>query len=171
MAVTFVPEHPIHAAAIERVLDAAFGPGRYAKVSERVREGASLDYARSRVALSGGRLIGCCRMWPMRVGEGRAFFLGPLAIDPRLQRTGLGARLVEATLEAANATTFDAVVLVGRPQFFSRFGFVQIPDGRVRLPGPVEPARLQWLALPRGRLDRCAGALSPLRAASPASRS
>lgn len=166
MAVIFAPEHPVHAAAIERVLDAAFGPGRFAKVSERVREGARLDYARSRVALSGGKLIGCCRMWPAQVGLGRAFFLGPLAIDPRLQRSGLGAQLVEATLAAARGTEFDGVVLVGRPQFFSRFGFTQIPDGRVTLPGPVEPARLQWLALRPGGLERLAGALIAFRAAS-----
>ena len=38
MAATFTAEKPEHAEAIERVLARAFGPGRYAKTSERVRE-------------------------------------------------------------------------------------------------------------------------------------
>jgi predicted N-acetyltransferase YhbS len=137
----------------------------FAKVSERVREGARTDYARSRVA-SSGRLIGCCRMWPSHVGAGRAYFLGPLAIDPRLQRTGLGAQLVQATIEGARGSGFDGIVLVGRPQFFSRFGFQQIPEGRVTLPGPVDPQRLQWLELQPGGLARLAGPLIAFRAAS-----
>ena len=166
MAVLFAPEHPVHAQAIERVLDAAFGPGRFAKVSERVREGARLDYARSRVALAGGRLIGCCRMWPAQVGAGRAFFLGPLAIDPKLQRTGLGAQLVEATVSAVRTSGFDGIVLVGRPQFFSRFGFTQTPEGRVELPGPTDPTRMQWLELRPGGLARLSGRLIAFRDAN-----
>jgi predicted N-acetyltransferase YhbS len=51
---TIVAEKPEHDAAIERVLDRAFGPGRFAKTSERVRErGARLELAH--LAREGGR--------------------------------------------------------------------------------------------------------------------
>ncbi|MEQ1819977.1 MAG: N-acetyltransferase, partial [Terricaulis sp.] len=53
MGHTLTAEKPEHADAIERVLARAFGPGRYAKTSERVRErGAILEPALTRVALN-----------------------------------------------------------------------------------------------------------------------
>ena len=47
-ALTFVNEIPAHAQAIEALLTRAFGPGRFAKVSERVREFA--DFAPEQAA-------------------------------------------------------------------------------------------------------------------------
>jgi predicted N-acetyltransferase YhbS len=160
MAVSFVPEHPVHASGVERLLDAAFGPGRFAKSSERVREGSRLEYRLSRVALSGRRVVGCCRIWPIRIGETRALFLGPIAVDPSLQNGGLGARLLEETLTACKASRYRALIVVGRPSFFGRFGFERVPDGRVRLPRPTDPERLQWLALKPGGLDGVTGPLT-----------
>src|SRR5262249_26971644 len=60
-----VSEAPEHHDAIEGVLARAFGPGRFAKTSERVREhGAHFEPALSRVALNEeGAVNGCCRIW------------------------------------------------------------------------------------------------------------
>ena len=65
MAHTLAAETSAHAAQIEGVLDRAFGPGRYAKTSERVRErGARHELALSRVAVNeAGEVIGVCRIY------------------------------------------------------------------------------------------------------------
>ena len=55
----------------------------------------------------------------------------------------LGARLVEAAVEAARASGASGVLLVGDQGFFGRLGFACI-DGPV-MPGPVDPARLFWM--------------------------
>lgn len=165
-----VSETPAHADAVERVLDRAFGPGRHAKTSERVRErGARFEPALSRVALEeDGAVVGCCRIWSVSIGSEACFFLGPLAVDPAHQHVGQGANLVQASLSACQAAGGGAVVLVGALPFFAPLGFSQVPDHQIALPGPVDPRRLLWRALRPGGLDNLAGEVSAPRAASPA---
>lgn len=162
-APSIVPEAEAHAPAIERVLDRAFGPGRFAKPSERVREFARHNMAVSRVARLEGAVVGCCRIYDVSIGETPALFLGPLAVDPAAQHHGLGHRLVRETLSACAAGGGRVVFLMGEPSFFSVLGFKQIPDGRVAMPVPSEQRRLQWIALAHGALDAVSGTVGPLR--------
>lgn len=160
MAVTITAEKPEHAAGIERVLERAFGPGRFAKTSERVRErGARLEPALSRVALDdAGEVVGVCRIWRVKAG-GEFFFLGPLAVDPAAQSSGLGLTLTRDAVTACRAGGGGGVVLVGAERFFRPLGFYVVPGGRLSLPGPVDPARLLWLELRPGGLDAAHGEL------------
>jgi predicted N-acetyltransferase YhbS len=162
----FAPEAAADASRIERVLDRAFGPGRFAKPSERVRESASHNLALSRVARLDGALIACCRIYDVSIGARPALFLGPLAVDPDAQHHGLGHRLVRETIEACRAGGGRVIILMGEPSFFSVLGFVRAPAARVRMPVPAEARRLQWLALVDGGLDDLEGPISPPRAAS-----
>lgn len=168
-APALVAETPAHAAAIERVLDRAFGPGRFAKPSERVREFAPPLLALSRVAVADGAVLGVCRISEIAIGEHRAFFLGPLAVDPDAQHGGLGHLLVNEAVAACRADGRGAaIVLMGEPSFFGAQGFVRIPADRVVMPVPVEARRLQWLGLDEQRLEAVSGAVSRPRDASPA---
>lgn len=161
MAYTLVAEQPEHASAIQRVLDRAFGPGRFAKTSERVRErGAHFEPALSRVALNeAGDVVGVCRIYRVKAG-GEAFFLGPLAVDPSQQMAGLGMSLVNASVAACRAIGGGAIILVGAERFFRPLGFSLVPPGRVTLPGSVDPARLLWCELRPGGLDKVQGAVT-----------
>jgi predicted N-acetyltransferase YhbS len=155
--------------AITPVLDAAFGPGRLAKTSERVRErGAVFAPALSRAVYADGVLVGGCQMWRIQVGDAPCLFLGPLAVHPDVQRAGLGARLAQDCVTASAAAGERAVLLVGAPAFFAPLGFSQVPEGRIALPGPVDPRRLLWMALRAGGLEELAGPVSGFPAASPA---
>ncbi len=161
MGHTLTAEKPEHADAIERVLARAFGPGRYAKTSERVRErGAVLEPSLTRVALNGDSdVVGVCRIWRVEAGA-PVFFLGPLAVDPSEQAAGAGLALVRDSIAACRASGGSGVILVGAERFFRPAGFTVVPAGRVTLPGPVDPARLLWLALRPGGLDKVHGELS-----------
>jgi predicted N-acetyltransferase YhbS len=159
MSLRLVQEHPEHHDAIERVLDRAFGPGRHAKTSERVRErGAVAEPLLSRVAMEDSAVVGVCRIWLVSAGMGRAFFLGPLAVDPGEQHQGLGAALVRDAVNACRLSrNAGAVVLVGAAPFFQPLGFSVVAAGRVTLPGPVDPKRLLWCELYPGGLDHVEG--------------
>lgn len=139
-ALDLVHETAAHSAAIETLLNAAFGPGRFAKVSERVREFADFAQDLSFVAIEDGKLIGSVRMWRVNAGDQPVVFLGPLAVDAAERRHGLGAMLVERACKAAKAAGEAAVVLVGDLPYFQRVGFAHAPD--VKLPGPVDPKRV-----------------------------
>ena len=131
------------AAAVDALVLAGFGPGRFAKTAERLREAAHL--AAGFCAFEGERLIGSVRLWSITVGEARSVFLGPIAVDVASRRGGLGAELVQACLEEAKAMTLDGVLLVGDPPYFSRFGFLPAPDAV--LSGPVDRRRVMWLPI------------------------
>lgn len=132
-------ETPADAPAIEALVLAAFGPGRFAKTAERLRERAAV--VAGFVARDGERLLGSVRLWSIAIDGRPALFLGPIAVAADNRKAGLGAELVQACLgQAAEAGL--GVLLVGDAPYFGRFGFTAAPE--VRLPGPVDPRRLLW---------------------------
>lgn len=139
-ALALVNEQPAHAAQIEALLDRAFGPGRFAKVSERVREFADYAADLSFCAVENGQVVGVVRMWRVLVGDQPVVFLGPLAVEAAERRHGLGAMLVNRACEASFAAGEPAVVLVGDHPYFQRVGFAVAPH--VTLPGPVDRNRV-----------------------------
>jgi predicted N-acetyltransferase YhbS len=141
-ALTLVPEQPQDAAEIEALLDRAFGPGRFVKSSERVREIAEFAPDLSLVAREGGRVLGVVRMWRVRVGDQPVVFLGPLAVDKTQRKAGLGGLLVARACHAAEAAGEKVVLLVGDPPYFNRLGFTAEGARGVRLPGPVDQKRV-----------------------------
>lgn len=144
-------ETPADAAAVEALVLAAFGPGRFAKTAERLRERARL--AAGFVARDGAELLGSVRLWSITVGGTPALFLGPIAVAADNRKAGLGAELVQACLAWAEEAG-QGVLLVGDSPYFGRFGFA--PATGVVLPGPVDPRRLLW----RG-VDQPTGAVRP----------
>jgi predicted N-acetyltransferase YhbS len=136
------PEAPDDAAEVEALLDRAFGPGRFVKASERVREMARFAPELSLCAWEAGRLLGVVRQWRVRVGETPVVFLGPLAVDADARKAGLGGLLVARACHAAEAAGERVVLLVGDPPFFGRLGFSADGTRGVRLPGPVDPNRV-----------------------------
>ncbi len=132
-------ETPADAASVEALVLAAFGPGRFAKTAERLRERASV--AAGFVARDGGKVIGSVRVWRITVGDAPALFLGPIAVASDSRKTGLGADLVQACVDHA-ASVGTGILLVGDMGYFERFGFAVAPD--VRLPGPADRARVLW---------------------------
>jgi predicted N-acetyltransferase YhbS len=140
-ALTFTHEQPQDADAIEALLDHAFGPGRFTKVSERVREFAEFRPEMSFCAWEGPRLVGSVRMWAIHVGGTPAIFLGPLAVLAEGRKSGTGGELVRRASAAAQAAGFP-VLLVGDEPYFGRFGYSRAAGAHVRLPGPVDQRRV-----------------------------
>lgn len=154
-----VAERLTDGAAVDAFIDRVFGPGRYAKTAERLREGNTPLLSLSFTCRRDGALIGCVRQWPILIGEAPAIFLGPFAVDPDERSLGLGAALVERACEAARARGHGLVLLIGAADYFSRLGFEGVPVGRLVMPGPIDPRRLLWRALTPGASDGLAGAV------------
>jgi len=60
-------------------------------------------------------------------GEGW-YALGPVAVDPAHQRTGIGSKLVRAGLQAIMQLGANGCILVGDPVYYTRFGFRLSPS-------------------------------------------
>jgi predicted N-acetyltransferase YhbS len=153
-----VAERPEDAVAVDRLVLRAFGPGRYAKAAERLREGRTPVYELSFLAWDGAQVAGCVQMWRVRIGGRPALLLGPFAVEPTLRSQGLGAALVARACEAAEAAGWDLVVLVGDAPYFAPLGFT-LPAGRLTLPGPADRRRVLVRALKPGADEGLEGAV------------
>ncbi len=159
-AAVIAPEAPGDDAEVTGLVDRTFGPGRFAKAAERLREFNPHPPAIALTARETGRLVGTVRLWPVWIGARPALLLGPIAVDPAARHRGLGAALVEQACTAARDAGHEAVVLVGDLSFFQRLGFEPVPPGRIRMPGPADPLRILVRALSPGALEGLEGEVS-----------
>lgn len=134
---------PEHSVAVEALYDEVFGPGRFAKTAERLREGNTKIADASLVALDSEGVTGVVRVWPVKVGDkGRAAFLGPIAVAERRRGNGVAFKLMERAIGVCREQGYAAVILVGDHEYYERFGFHPAGDGRFLLPGPVDQKRV-----------------------------
>ncbi len=157
-----VNERPEDAPAVERLMMRAFGPGRYAKAADRLRETNHPLLRLSFVAWSddGAVAVGAVRLWPVTIGGAPAILLGPFAVDDAWRSQGLGAALIERGCAAAAEAGHALIILVGDEPYFGPMGFVRAPAS-VDMPGPVDRRRVLVKALKPGA-DQ--GLTGPVRA-------
>ena len=148
-------------AAIERLHERTFGPGRYARTAFRIREGIGHRLDLSFTVWIGTLLVGSVRLSSIRIGPTRALLLGPLTVEPPFRSHGIGRSLIERSLDSARAAGYRLVVLVGDVPYYGRFGFKPIPKRQVTMPGPVDPARLLVAELEDGAFAGVAGLIRP----------
>jgi len=161
LSLTILPETADDALAIERLHERTFGPGRYARTAFRIREGRTHELALSFTARIGTLLVGSVRLTPICIGETPALLLGPLTVEPPFRSRGVGKALVTRALKEAKAKGHKLVVLVGDEPIYAKSGFKRIPKGQVKMPGPVDPARLLVAELKSGAFDGVSGTIRP----------
>lgn len=148
--------------AREALLDEAFGETRTRKSSERLREDRLPADGLSFIASEGKRVIGTARLWNIACGNGApALLLGPVAVAEDCRSRGLGAAMVRRAIQAARKLGYAAVVLVGDPEYYNRFGFSGEKTGMLWMPGPFERHRLLGRELKAGALNGARGMIAP----------
>lgn len=82
---------------------------------------------------------------PLAVGA-----LGPVAVLPEQQRRGIGASLIRAGLERCWALGLPAVIVLGHPDYYPRFGFRRADTWAIRceFDAPPEAFMIAWSATP-----------------------
>lgn len=160
-SVTIHAETRFDVSARERLLDAAFGPARFAKTCERLRQGRTAAEGLAFTARAGGRLIGTLRLWNVTAGGVPALLLGPLAVDAAHEGQGIGSKLMRHGLAEAAWRGHGAVILVGDASYYARFGFSRKPVANLLLPGPVELERFLGLELKDDALAVAHGLVVP----------
>jgi len=81
----------------------------------------------SLVAEEAGEIVGHVMFSPAALSadsEIRVAGLGPMAVSPGRQRQGIGSELLRAGLTACKKLGYQAVFVLGHPQYYPRFGFV-----------------------------------------------
>lgn len=156
-------ERPEDSSVIEALVDRIFGPGRFAKSAYRLREGVEPEHDLGFVAIEDGALRGSVRFWPVLVGGEKALLLGPLAVESPRRGRGMGIQLMQKGIEAARAKGHRTILLVGDLPYYARAGFAPVGRGRIRMPGPVDSARILGVSLVEGALDSLVGVVGRAR--------
>ena len=74
-------------------------------------------------ALIDDRVVGHVTASKATVASDQVVAVGPIGVLPDQQGAGIGSALMHALLSAADATNVPLVVLLGAPEYYSRFGF------------------------------------------------
>ncbi len=164
--VDLVPIDKVKQQEVEQLLDAAFGADRHERTAYRMREGVALVQELSFAALDQDQLLGTIQCWPVALEEpdGQLHSLtlvGPVAVDPAVQRGGIGKAMMSHCLKACDALGYDALMMIGDPEYYGRFfGFDAEATANWSIPGPVERRRLLARIGREGGLPR-AGRIIP----------
>jgi putative acetyltransferase len=83
----------------------------------------------SLVAEADGRLVGHVAFSPVIISDGtpKWYGLGPVSVLPEYQRKGIGKALIQEGLSRLKDLGAQGCCLVGRPEYYRRFGFENLP--------------------------------------------
>ncbi|MEH1787354.1 MAG: N-acetyltransferase [Nostoc sp.] len=125
---------------IAEVNTLAFGQENEAKLVEEIRRSDRYISEFSLVAEVENVVVGHILFsYIDLVGEEtlKALGLAPLAVHPRFQRQGIGSALIKAGLEIAEAKGETIIIVLGHPEFYTRFGFQPSVVYEIESPFPV----------------------------------
>ena len=104
----------------------SFSDGSEPLIIEALRDANAL--ALSLVAVLGNQIAGHVAFSEVGPPEQSGWFaLGPVSVDPPLQRRGVGSQLIEAGLRTLREQDAKGCVLIGDHRYYHRFGFVVAP--------------------------------------------
>ncbi len=130
-------ETPDDAAAITALLQAAFPGPDEASLVEELREDGELGA--SLLAEQAGAVVGHVALSPITIAGNavRMAALAPLAVAEAQRGQGIARQLMHAVIEHARTQGIDALLVLGDPDIYGKYGFTRAPaDLRVAWSGP-----------------------------------
>lgn len=139
----------------------AHASGHEAELVDALRDGEDWAPRLSFVAETEGKPVGHVICSYGRLAGKPVIGLGPIGVDPAFQGRGIGSALMHAVIGAAEATGEPAIVLLGDPEFYGRFGFVPAERHGVIAPDPAWGQYFQVAHWRRGTTGSRAGTTTP----------
>lgn len=142
--ITVRPETAEDIRAIDVVHISAFGGEAEAQLVSALRESTTYNRELSQVAELGGRIVGHVLLTrvPLRKDgeEKHVLALGPMSVVPSQSHRGIGSELINASIRLAKEKGYGAIVVLGHPEYYKRFGFVPARELQVscNLPAPED---------------------------------
>lgn len=127
------PEQAGHEKAIYDLTERAFAPMAYSEGDEqdlinRLRDHNALTI--SLVARQEGKIAGHIAFSPAFPDDGSDgwYALGPISVEPELQKMGVGSELIREGLTLLQERGAVGCILIGNPEYYERFGFEIVPE-------------------------------------------
>jgi putative acetyltransferase len=150
-------ENPEDVSAVRKVNIAAFERENEANLVDRLRGiGSTFSF----VAAEFEQIVGHIFYSPVQIEcTDNLFVLGlaPVAVLPEHQRQGIGSLLIQHSLEHCARLGCQAVVVLGDPEYYPRFGFVTAKEKGLKSEYTVPDEAFMVLELASGALHLCSG--------------
>jgi putative acetyltransferase len=160
------PAEPRDHAAIRGLVETAFKTADHASGTEQdIVEGVRAENAVlvELVAEEDGQVVGHVLFSRMTCVPDRFFAaLGPVAVAPGRQKSGIGGDLIREGLARCRALGADGSIVLGHPDYYPRFGYSAEATANIDSPYRGAGPAFMALALTPGALDQ------PLKADYPA---
>jgi putative acetyltransferase len=153
-------ETPSDISEIFALQNNAFAQDGEARLVNALRNDGDFTADLSLVAVHDDRIIGHVLFPPITIESPDttqksvpARALAPLGVDPAFQCQGVGAALLEEGLLACRQLGHRAVIVVGHPGYYPRFGFSTARSFGISAPFPCPDEAFMALELVPGALD------------------
>jgi len=162
--ITVRPESPSDYKAIYEINERAFKRSDEALLIENLRESDYFIPELSFVAEKNKQVIGhiVFSLVDVRNDKGavsQILSLAPMAVSPDFQKQGVGFLLVKQGLKKCRESGFKAVVVVGHPEYYPRFGFTSARAKGLTLPFDAPDEAFLVAELLPGALEDISGAI------------
>jgi len=150
-------EQPGDADGVRDTNAQAFGEPLEARLVDALRSAS--DYL-SLVATIDDRVVGHILFTPVTIEppvDRRIAGLAPMAVRPEYQRAGIGGQLIRAGLEQCRRNGYSAVVVLGHPEYYPRFGFIPAHTFGLTCEFPSTPEAFMALELEANALNGIRG--------------
>jgi len=138
MNITIRDERNEDIEAIEKLTRAAFQNAEHTSHTEHFIVNSLRNHGQltiSLVAIEDSAIVGHVAISPVQISSGEMgwYGLGPISVYPNKQGLGIGSLLIKQSLEKLKKLDAKGCVLLGDPNYYSRFGFKTYPE--LILPG------------------------------------
>ena len=152
-------ETPDDCKKIENLHALAFGPGRFVRTANRMREGVPPVGELCHTGWLEGVLVASIRLTRVAIGAAEGLLLGPIVVHPDYGNRGIGQEIIRNSIAEAQRHGFQWIILVGDAPYYEKVGFQKSPHGKITFPGPVDPDRVMAMELKTGSLANVEGLL------------
>lgn len=111
--------------------------GNEADLVVALRKSAAFIPELSLVAQINGEVIGHVLLTEIKIGESQGLALAPLAVLPHFQKQGIGSALIKKAHEVAEKLGYPAIIVLGDPAYYSKFGYVKASQWQIQAPFEV----------------------------------
>jgi putative acetyltransferase len=149
--------------SIYEVNKLAFGQEDEPRLVDALRESEDFIPELSLVAAKEGEVVGHILFSPIAIeterGYVRVLSLAPMAVLPEFQRQGIGSELARYGLKECERFGHEAVVVIGHPEYYPRFGFSSARAKGLEAPFEVPDEAFMVLEIKEGALDGVSGTI------------
>lgn len=137
-------EQPEDYQTIFNIHKQAFGQDNEAELVNALRKTTNFNPELSLLAFINNEPIGHLLLYPVSLETNKGNLielgLGPVAVKLNHQNKGLGTKLIKEGIKKARQLGYTAIVVVGNPKYYKRFGFIKasIKGLKVELDVPEE---------------------------------